>query len=33
MDIAGHVSRQMLKHYSHIRMQAKQEALKAVGKK
>ena len=33
MDIAGHVSRQMLKHYSHIRMQAKREALEAVGKK
>ena len=33
MDIAGHVSRQMLKHYSHIRMQAKREALDAVGKK
>jgi integrase len=33
MDIAGHVSRQMLKHYSHIRMQAKQEALDVVGKK
>lgn len=33
MDIAGHVSRQMLKHYSHIRMQAKREALDAVQKK
>jgi hypothetical protein len=33
MDIAGHVSRQMLKHYSHIRMQAKREALEAVSKK
>jgi len=33
MDIAGHVSRQMLKHYSHIRMQAKREALDAVWKK
>src|SRR5690349_11017372 len=33
MDIAGHVSRQMLKHYSHIRMKAKREALDAVGKK
>jgi len=33
MDIAGYVSRQMLKHYSHIRMQAKREALEAVGKK
>ena len=32
-DIAGHVSRQMLKHYSHIRMQAKREALEAVWKK
>ena len=30
MDIAGHVSRQMLKHYSHIRMEAKREALDAV---
>jgi hypothetical protein len=33
MDIAGHVSRQMLKHYSHIRMQAKRDALEAVSKK
>ena len=33
MDIAGHVSRQMLKHYSHIRMQAKREALEAISKK
>ncbi len=33
MDIAGHVSRQMLKHYSHIRMQAKREALDTVWKK
>ena len=23
IDIAGHVSKQMLKHYSHIRMEAK----------
>jgi len=30
MDIAGHVSRRMLRHYSHIRMQAKREALEAV---
>jgi integrase len=30
MDIAGHVSRQMLARYSHIRMQAKREALEAV---
>ncbi len=33
MDIAGHVSRQMLKHYSHIRMKAKREALETVWKK
>ena len=25
MDIAGHVSKQMLKHYSHIRMEAKRD--------
>jgi integrase len=30
MDIAGHVSRQMLKHYSHIRMQAKRDALESI---
>lgn len=30
MDIAGHVTRQMLRHYSHIRMQARREALEAV---
>ena len=33
MDIAGHVSRQMLRHYSHIRMEAKREALEAVWRK
>jgi hypothetical protein len=33
MDIAGHVSKQMLKHYSHIRMQAKRSALEALVKK
>jgi integrase len=33
MDIAGHVSRQMLKHYSHIRMQAKRDALQAIWEK
>ena len=33
MDIAGHVSKQMLKHYSHIRMQAKRTALEAIVKK
>jgi hypothetical protein len=30
MDIAGHVSKQMLKHYSHIRMEAKREALESI---
>jgi Phage integrase family len=33
MDIAGHVSKQMLKHYSHIRMQAKRAALEGLVKK
>jgi integrase len=33
MDIAGHVSPQMLKRYSHIRMQAKRNALEALGQK
>jgi len=27
------VSHQMLRHYSHIRMEAKREALEAIGKK
>lgn len=31
MDIAGHVSRQMLSRYSHIRMEAKRRALEVVG--
>jgi integrase len=31
MDIAGHVSRQMLARYSHIRMEAKRQALESVG--
>jgi integrase len=31
MDIAGHVSRQMLGRYSHIRMEAKRKALETVG--
>ena len=30
MDIAGHVSKQMLKHYSHIRMEAKRVALESI---
>ena len=33
MDIAGHVSKQMLKHYSHIRMEAKRAALKSIVEK
>lgn len=30
MSIAGHVSREMLEHYSHIRMQARREAVAAL---
>lgn len=30
MDIAGHVSQQMLRHYSHIRMEAKRAALESI---
>jgi hypothetical protein len=30
MDIAGHVSRQMLARYSHIRMEAKRKALEGT---
>jgi hypothetical protein len=30
MSIAGHVSRQMLEHYSHIRMAAKRSALDSI---
>ena len=33
MDIAGHVSKQMLKHYSHIRMEAKRAALESIVEK
>jgi integrase len=29
-DMAGHVSRQMLKHYSHIGMEAKRRAVEAL---
>lgn len=32
MDIAGHVSKSMLKHYSHIRMEAKRDALESLVK-
>ena len=30
MDIAGHVLRQMLARYSHIRMEAKRKALEPI---
>ena len=30
MDLAGHVSRQMPARYSHIRMEAKRNALQGV---
>lgn len=30
MSIAGHISRRMLEHYSHIRMEAKRQALDAL---
>jgi hypothetical protein len=30
MSIAGHVSREMLDHYSHIRITAKRRALEAM---
>ena len=30
MSIAGHVSREMLDHYSHIRLMAKRKALEAL---
>ena len=33
MDIAGHVSERMLRHYSHIRMEAKRWALESIVKK
>jgi len=32
-DMAGHVSKQMLKHYSHIRMQAKRRAVDSLVRK
>jgi hypothetical protein len=31
MDIAGHVSSKMLARYSHIRMEAKRDALEVAG--
>ena len=33
MEIAGHVSRQMLSRYSHIRMQAKRDALEEIARR
>jgi len=33
LSIAGHVSREMLEHYSHIRMQAKRDAVAALERK
>ena len=30
MSIAGHVSRAMLSHYSHVRMEAKRRALDEI---
>jgi len=32
LAIAGHVSREMIEHYSHIRMEAKRTALDAIAK-
>jgi integrase len=32
MSIAGHLSRKMLEHYSHIRMAAKRAAVDAIAK-
>ncbi len=33
MDIAGRASKNMLKHYSHIRMEAKRDALESLVKR
>jgi hypothetical protein len=30
MSIAGHVSKRMLERYSHVRMEAKREAMEAL---
>jgi hypothetical protein len=32
MAISGHLSRRMIEHYSHIRMEAKRAALDAIAK-
>jgi len=33
MAIAGHVSRQMLEHYSHVRLEAKRRAVDALSQR
>lgn len=33
MSVAGHVSRQMLEHYSHIRLDAKRQAVEALSQR
>jgi hypothetical protein len=33
MGIAGHVSKKILQHYSHVRMEAKRDALDALSMK
>jgi hypothetical protein len=33
MAIAGHVSREMLEHYSHIRLEAKRRAVEVLSQK
>jgi len=33
MAVAGHLSREMLEHYSHVRMAAKREALEKLSSK
>lgn len=32
MTLAGHMSRQMLEHYSHVRMECKREAVATLGR-
>ena len=33
MAIAGHVSREMLEHYSHVRLEAKRRAVEALSQR
>jgi len=33
MSVAGHVSRQMLEHYSHVRLEAKRRAVESLSQK